>query len=197
MTEKPRHAAGRVMFGKAIGGQHKGKPRIAWRCEAILGTRKPMLRRICVVQIKFIRDWRLERLVMRWKRPIFQTFRHVNPAQPVLVEHERRVAGNRVQAFCAYLRFVVRRFSLNKSGNINTGPFFRVPPNQFFSFTPGTPVWPRTRAIVNDAAVARPREAPAVPEIIPRLARSGLVDTIAAENAGINPAAGRGGSVGF
>ena len=71
MTEKPRHAAGRMMFGEAIRGQHIGKPRIARRREAILGTRKPMLRWICVARIKFIRDRRLERLVMRWERSIF------------------------------------------------------------------------------------------------------------------------------
>ena len=58
-------------------------------------------------------------------------------------------------------------------------------------------VRPRTRAVVDNPAIARPREAPAVTKIIFGFTRVGLVDAVAAENAGVNPAAARGRTVGF
>src|SRR5262245_12685202 len=106
---------------------------------------------------------------MSWEGSIFQTFRYVDPSQSVLVEHEWRIAGNRVQSFCAYLRLIVGGLPLYKSCDIDTGPFFRVPPNQFFSFAPRAAVRTRTGAIVNDATIARPGEAPAMAEVISRL----------------------------
>src|SRR5205814_7932075 len=76
-------------------------------------------------------------------------------------------------------------------------PFFRVPPHQFFPFAPRAAVRPCTGTVVNDSAIARPREAPSVAEIISRFARVRLVYAIAAKNAGVNPAAARSGAVGF
>src|SRR5215468_4683161 len=136
---------------------------------------------------------------MSWERSIFQTFRHVNPTQSILVEHERRIAGNCVQPFCAQLRFVVGRFSLNKSGNIDAGPFVRVPvpPHQFFPFAPRTPIRSRTSAIVNDPPITRPGEPPAMAEVISRLSRVRLVHSIATENTRVDPATARSRTVGF
>src|SRR6266404_4620883 len=99
---------------------------------------------------------------MRRERAILQTFWHVDPAQAVLVQNKRRITRNRIKSFGAYLGLVVGRFTLYKSGNIDAGPFFRVPPNLFFSFTPGTAVRPRAGAIIYGSAIARPAEAPAV-----------------------------------
>src|SRR6266496_6394003 len=103
---------------------------------------------------------------MSRKRSVLQTFWHVKPAQAVLVQNKGRVTGNRIQAFCAYLRLVIGSFSLYESRDVYARPFFRVPPHQFFSFAPRTAVRPRTGAIVNDSAITRPREAPAVTKII-------------------------------
>src|SRR6266404_3807027 len=103
---------------------------------------------------------------MRRERPILQTFRHVNPAQAVLVQDERRVTRNCIKALRTYLRFIVGSFPLYESRNIDAGPFFRVPPDQFFAFAPGMPVRPRAGAIINDSTIARPTEAPAVTEIV-------------------------------
>src|SRR5262249_1938987 len=105
--------------------------------------------------------------------------------------------GNRIEAFRIELRFIIGRFSLYESGHVDARPFFRVPPHQFFALAPRTAVRSRTSAVVNDAAVARPREAPSMPEIISGLARVGLVYAIAAQNAGGNPAAACGGTAGF
>ena len=58
-------------------------------------------------------------------------------------------------------------------------------------------VRPRTGAIVNNTTIARPREAPAVTQIISRFARIRFVYAIAAKNTGVDPAATRGRTVGF
>src|SRR5215211_4080793 len=113
------------------------------------------------------------------------------------MQDEGCVPRNCIETFGAHFRFVVGRFSLHKSGNIDAGPFFRVPPHQLFPFAPGMPVRPCTGAIVNNAAIARPREAPAVTKIIFRLAGVGLVHPIAAKNTGVNPAATGSRTVGF
>src|SRR5436305_13878917 len=109
---------------------------------------------------------RFERFVMRRERPILQTFWHVKPGKPVLMQNERRIAGNRIKAFRRLVRLVLRSLCRYKTRNVYARPFLRVPPHQFFPFAPGTSVRPRTGAIVNDAAIARPTEAPAVAKII-------------------------------
>src|SRR3982751_3468560 len=113
------------------------------------------------------------------------------------MQDERRITWNCVQTFSTYLRLVVGRFTLYKSGNVEAGPFLRVPPNQFFPFAPRTAIWPRTGAVVDDAAITRPREAPAVTEIVIGLARVGFVYAVAAKHSRVNPAAGRSRTVGF
>src|SRR5438552_13263404 len=131
------------------------------------------------------------------QRSILQTLGHIKPAQSVLVQNKRSIPGNRVESFRAWLRFVLRGFSFYKAGNVDTCPVFRVPPHQFFPFAPWTAVRPCTGTVVNDSAIARPREAPAMTEIIPGFARVCLVQAIAAKNARVNPAAARSGAVGF
>src|SRR5712675_751984 len=113
------------------------------------------------------------------------------------MQNERRVTGNCIESFGAYLRLVVGRFSFHKTGNVYAGPFFRVPPHQFFPFAPWMTVRPRTGPVIDDAPIARPREAPAVTEIIFGFARVGLVDAVAAKNTGVDPATARGRTVGF
>src|SRR5918996_1293310 len=186
-----------MMFGQAIRGEHEWKSGIARRREPIFAARKPKLRWISIMRIKFIRDRGFERLVMSREGAVLQTLWHIQPTQSVLMQNKWRITWNCIESFCAYLRLVVGRLSLYKSGNIDAGPFFGVPPHQFFPFAPGATVRPRTGAVVDDAAIARPREAPAVTKIIPRFARVGLVYAIAAKNTGVNPAAARGRPVGF
>src|SRR5438067_9454514 len=103
---------------------------------------------------------------MRGKRAVLQSFGHVNPTQAVFVQDERRITRNCIESFRSYLRLVIGRFSLHKSGNIDAGPFFRVPPDQFFAFAPWMSVRPRAGTGINDSTIARPTEAPAVAEVI-------------------------------
>src|SRR5882724_5290464 len=134
---------------------------------------------------------------MSRERAVLQTFGHVDPAQAILVQNKRRITWNRIKTFGAYLGLVIGSFPLYKSGNIDAGPFFRVPPHQFFPFAPGTTIRPRTSAVIDDAAIAGPREAPAVTKVIFRFAGVGLVYAIAAKNTGVYPAAACGRTVGF
>ena len=166
MTQKTRHATGRVVFSQTVGRQNVGKSRVTRRREPIFLPREPALRWIGVARIKLIRDWRLERLVMSGERSVLQTFWYVNPAQAVFMQNERRITRNCIEAFGAYLRLEVGRFSFHKAGNVYAGPFFRVPPHQFFPFAPWMSIRPRTGAVIYDASIARPCEAPAMTEII-------------------------------
>src|SRR4029077_10415252 len=126
---------------------------------------------------------------MSGQRAILQTFWHVDPAQPVLVQDERRITRNRIEAFCAQLRLVIRSFAFHETGNINAGPFLRVPPHEFFPFAPGTAAGTRATPVIDNPTIARPGEAPAVTEVISRFARVFLVYAIATKDAGINPGA--------
>src|SRR6266853_1273028 len=103
------------------------------------------------------------------------------------MQNKRRITRNCIESFCAYLRLVVGSFSFHKARNVYAGPFFRVPPHQFFPFAPWMSVRPRTGAVIDDAAIARPREAPAMTEIIFGFARVSLVDTVAPKHARVNP----------
>src|SRR6059058_5288582 len=118
---------------------------------------------------------------MRRQGSILQPLRHVKPAQSVLVQNKRCITGNRVESLRAWLRFVLRSLSFYEAGNVDACPFFRVPPHQFFPFAPRAAVRPCTGTVVNDSAIARPREAPSVAEIISRFARVRLVYAIAAK----------------
>src|SRR5947207_14063241 len=86
-------------------------------------------------------------------------------------------------------------FSRFEIGNIDAGPFFGLPPDQFFAFAPGFAIRLGAGTIVNDAAIAGPTETPAVSEIIFRLPCVCLVHPVAAENAPVYPGTARGGSV--
>src|SRR6266480_4136453 len=103
MTQKTRHATGRVVFSQTVGRQNVWKSRVTRRREPIFLTREPALRWIGVARIKLIRDWRLERLVMSGERSVLQTFWYVNPAQAVFMQNEWRIARNCIEAFGAYL----------------------------------------------------------------------------------------------
>src|SRR5437899_10484416 len=98
------------------------------------------------------------------QRPVLQTFRNIKRAQSILVQNKWRITGNGIQAFCGFIRLVLRSFSLYEARNVYTRPFFRVPPYQFFPFAPRTAVRSRTGTIVNEPAIARPPDTPAVAE---------------------------------
>src|SRR5439155_20442087 len=117
---------------------------------------------------------------MSRERAVLQTFWHVDPAQAILVQNERRITWNRIKTFGAYLGLVIGSFPLYKSGNIDAGPFFRVLLDQFFPFAQGMTGRPRTGAVIDVAAIAVSREATAVTWVIFSYSVLVLVSVLAA-----------------
>src|SRR5438046_2385634 len=134
---------------------------------------------------------------MRRKWAVLQTLRDVHPAQAIFMQDEGRVAALTLKASFVSSRSIIGRFACLEIRNVNAGPFFRFPPNKFFAFAPWLTVRLCAGAIINDAAIAWPTEAPAVAEIILRLTRVGFVYAVSIENARINPGAARGRAVSF
>src|SRR5438270_2953499 len=199
MTEKARHAAGGVVFGQSVSRENKRKPWVARRREPVFLAGKPIDHRVCVARVKGVVHRRLEWFVMRRHRPILQTLRNVEPAEPVFVQHERRVPGNCIKTALVSAWSKFRRLFWRKIGNVDTGPFALplVPPNQFLALAPRLAGRFGARPIIYDTAVARPGEAPAVAKIVLRVPRKRLVNFVRAEDAGVNPAAARGRTVGL
>ena len=71
------HASRRVVLSKPIGGQNEGEARIVRSSVRIVGTFLAIRRRIRLLSIKWIFHQRLEWLVMRRERTIFETARHI------------------------------------------------------------------------------------------------------------------------
>ena len=128
---------------------------------------------------------------MRRHRAVLQTFRHMDPAEAVLVQDKWRIARNCIESLCVSGR-------ARKSGGLpGTNPATsmpvhfvrRVPPDQFFAFAPRLAGRSRARAIINDAAIARPGEAPAMAEIIFGISREFALFTLSrTKHTGVNPA---------
>src|SRR5205814_773286 len=97
MTEKARHAAGSMVLGQSIGCKNKGKSRISRRREPIFLAGKPMHSRVRVARVKRVVYRGLERFVMSRHRSILQTARNKKPAEAIFMQHEGRIAGNRIK----------------------------------------------------------------------------------------------------
>ena len=61
---------------------------------------------------------------MSRQRAVLQTFRHVKPAQSILMQNERCITWNRIETFGALFRLVIWSFAFYKTGHIYAGPFF-------------------------------------------------------------------------
>src|SRR6478672_1891887 len=81
--------------------------------------------------------------------------------------------------------------------SVRAGPLLLlvVPPDQFLALAPRLAVWPRRSPVVNDAAIVRPREAPAVPEQPLGLALERLVLAEVRRHPAVDPATRRGRAV--
>src|SRR5205814_876738 len=186
-----------MMLGQPIGCENKWKPRIAWWRETVFSTCEPIDHRIGVARIERIAHRRFKRLVMRREWAVLQTFRNVHPAQSIFVQDEWRVAALAFKTGLVPLRSIIGRFVFLEVRNVDTGPLFRFPPDKFLAFAPRLTIWLRACAIVNDTAITRPTEAPAVSEIILRFPRVRFVHAVSIENAGVNPATAGSRSISF
>src|SRR5947208_4616446 len=166
MTQETRHPAAGMVFGEPISSKNKWKTRIARRRKTVFSAREPIHDRIRVARIERVVYRRLERFVMSRHRSILQTFRHVKPAESVFVQNERRVTALTVEPTLLILRFVIGRLVFFKLGHIDPSPISRVPPDEFLALAPRFTARPRAGAIVNDASITRPAEAPSVTKVI-------------------------------
>src|SRR5262249_59305083 len=113
---------------------------------------------------------------------------------PVLVHRERRVARDRGQAAGIRRRTVIRRPVSLEVGDVVAGPSLRrvVPPDELLPLRPGPSLGIGRGAVVEDAAIGRPRPCPtAVDRVAPdaRILRAGQVRLHVGEDAAIEPAA--------
>src|SRR5436305_10194450 len=178
-----------MMLGQPMGCENIRKPWIAWRSKTIVLASEPVDHRIGVARIKEIAHWRFQRLVMCREWAVVQTFGHVNPTEPVLMQHKRRVARDRVQPLFLSRRPITRSLSGREIGDVDSGPFALglVPPHQFLSLAPGLACRAGARSIIYDAPIAGPGKAPPMSQIVFRLTRVRFVHAVAAKNARVNP----------
>src|SRR5205085_8648468 len=110
---------------------------------------------------------------------------------------EGRVAGQRFIAAARLIPFGVGTFAAREVGDVIACPLpFRfVPPDEFLSLAPRRSVRRGGGAVVENAAIERPRVAPSVRVFAVRLALERLV--LAVVNARVNPASARRGAVVF
>ena len=80
------------------------------------------------------------------------------------MQDERLVAGEAVVALGIFGRPIGRRFRLGKVGYVIASPFvlLLIPPDKFLTLAPGAAVRAGGGAIIEDAPVAGPSEAPAM-----------------------------------
>ncbi len=132
MRERTGHAAGGVMLGEAVGGEHVREFNVGRTGVVIAGARFAIGLRIGLpVGVKRIFHRGFERLVVRRKWTVGQTDRDPDPAEAVGVEDERLVAFQRGVAFGIGRRLVVRSFGGDEIGDVVAGPFFGggIPPH--------------------------------------------------------------------
>ncbi len=180
------------MLGKTEGSGHHG----------ILGCRHvgDVVQRPCekayrwvgtVFGIEQVAKRRLDRLVMRRKRPVLNGGR-VQPAQSVGLRDEGVCPGDGGHARRAWRRLVIGRLVHFEVRFVLSypAPLLCVPPNQFLTLRPGPPFGIGRGPVVQDADIVRPGEAPfRLDGVIRDLA---FVRTVAArlrEDAAVDPAA--------
>ena len=197
MRQEAAHRARRVVLGQAVGGEDVRKTRVVRAGETVVRAAEPIDARVGLPGVHLVVHRRFQRLVVRGHRAIFQPLGDVEPGEAVVVEHERGVAPDGFQTDRAGRRRVAGRFRLGKIRHVETGPFafFLVPPDELLALAPRFAIRLGAGAIVDDAAVTRPRETPAVTVGTVRLAAVALVDLVRAVAAGVNPAARRGAAV--
>src|SRR5438309_2156749 len=110
---------------------------------------------------------------------------------------EWRVARERFVAPFVGIGLRVGPFLFRKVRHVVAGPIALrfIPPDQFLALTPRRSVRRGGGTVVENAAIHRPRVAPAVTVLPARVAAVRFV--LAVEDAGVNPAAARGAAVVF
>ena len=171
MTEKARHASRGMMLGQPVSCKNKWKSRITRRREPIFLAGKPVHSRVRVARVKRVVHRRLEWFVVRRYRSILQPARHIKPSESILMQDKCSIAANCIKTDLVSGWSKLWRFFHRKIGVIDARPFALrlIPPNQFLPVAPRFASRAGARSIIDDAAIARPGEAPTVAKIIFRI----------------------------
>src|SRR5436305_46334 len=131
---------------------------------------------------------------MSRQRAIFQPAGNIDPANSVRMQGEgaRTAQSDHANAGIEIVRSVGSKV-LFVIGVIEPRPFFllSVPPDEFLALAPGFAVGISGGAVVDDAAIVRPGETPAVPEEIAWISLVGTIAAFFGVNPAINPCAAR------
>ena len=139
VRERARHAASGVMFREPVCRQDIGVLRVTWRlCVGVVGSRLPIRGRVHLLAIQAVVDGGLERFVVHRQRTVLESFRHPDPAEPVAVHDERRIAAERGVPSGARRWDVVRSLVAREVGRVEACPLVRlgVPPDELLAVAP-------------------------------------------------------------
>src|SRR5690348_13543107 len=163
-----RHRAGGVLLGEAICRDDVGELRVL---QPVVGHVGAVERHHTGVVgaggIELVAHRRLGRLVVRGQRAVFQAGWDVDPAAPVRLHDERVGAGDGVHADALLLNGGAGRLVKLEVGHVVAGPGALaivgagIPPDQLLALGPRVAVRIGGGAVVEDAPVRRPGEAPA------------------------------------
>src|SRR5664280_2143119 len=162
---------------------------------------RPVTRRVRLLRVERVADRRLLRLVVRRKRPVEHAHRREQPSLAVGLHDERVVAREPRGAPGARLRPEGRRLVGHEVGHVVTGPLavLDVPPDVLLALAPRLALGIGRGAVVEDAAVRRPRPAPVEGGeglLTAGLAVGGVVDAVGI-HPGVDPATPGRGPVGL
>src|SRR5215208_2978727 len=129
------------------------------------------------------------------ERAVLEANGSEQPAEPVAVDDERSVAGDRIVPGRVRLGPVRRRLGSLEVGHVEPGPLpvLLIPPDVFFPLRPRLALGVCGGAVVEDAAVGGPHPAPLGRDVVllgPGLAAGSLVHAVGVD-AGVDPTPAR------
>src|SRR6185369_13236468 len=101
------HAAGRVVLGEAIGGEHVRVARIAGGRVGVVRALFRLRGGVRLPRVERVVDRALERLVVRGQRAVLQSRGDPDPTDAIGMQDEGLVAGDGIVALRIGRRFVV------------------------------------------------------------------------------------------
>ena len=200
VLEVAAHATGRVVLGEPAGGEDEREDVAVLlrgrRVHLVVVAVVRLARRVGLLPVERVAERRLDRLVVGGHRAVDEALRHVERALPVALHDERVDALDGLDALGPLGRPVGRRLRLLEVGHVLPGPLprlalLRVPPDVGLALAPRLALGVGRGAVVEDAAVQRPRPAPLGGDerlVVARRPPVGLVDAVG-EDTGVDPAA--------
>src|SRR4051812_24243108 len=125
MRKGTRHPASRMVLGHAIGRDREREALIADKPVIVVAANFLVRGRIgLVLRIERVARRRLQWLVMRGQRTIFQSARYPNPTHAVGMQAEWFIAAESGISLRVLCWFIVGCFGCGEVGDIFAGPLF-------------------------------------------------------------------------